>query len=183
MCRACAKRWVRADTSCCLARLCWSVSVYFWGLPLLHMLPFQTPTFDPADPEMLQRVYSGKRVTGLILGLTVFIVDGERWIVISYPCPEPWKPFLAYPLPMAYGEDHVRAAGLFEQAWRLERLKLWEADPSSAPKPLESTPQISPARGRDPGRGKRRIPPTRNQQQDAVPSPLPGLESWISPRR
>ena len=45
--------------------------------------PFQTETFDPSDPQILQRVQAGERLTWLYLGATVYRMESQRWMVVD----------------------------------------------------------------------------------------------------
>ncbi len=47
------------------------------------MIPFQTDTFDPSDAQLLQQVQAGDRRTWLYLGATVYVVNGQRWVVCT----------------------------------------------------------------------------------------------------
>lgn len=135
-------------------------------------LPFQTETFTPDDPALLQRVQGGQRLTHLYLGATVYLVDGVRWIVVGNGgFKESRGPWLAYPLPESYGLEHVEAIKLFESVWRMAAEKIRPAvdryEPVQAAPPPPPPPKVAP----------RKLPKGRVIAL-AGAVPLPGLEPW-----
>lgn len=137
--------------------------------------PWQTDTFDPGDPALIDRVQAGQRLhEGFRIGATAYEVDGDRWISMHgpypYPCPvtfsTPFYRHLAYPLPEAYGADPFEAMDAFEREWHREKTRLWELQPvPPGSSPIQVTPKTKrPAKGR--------------VLALAGALPLPGLEPW-----
>ena len=94
---------------------------------MLH--PFQTDTFDPGDPALVQRIERGKRLhEGFHTGASVYEVDGAvRWILMHDPIPSRCYVFegkfhrlLTYPMPEPYGEEPHKAMNAFERDWNEE---------------------------------------------------------------
>ena len=135
------------------------------------MLPFQTETFSPDDPAILQRVQGGERVTGLYLGATAYLVNGVRWIIVGNGGFKSRGPWLAYPLPEAYGEDHIPAVKAFESVWRMAAERIIPAVDRVVPVPVAPPPQPVPKAP------LRKLPKGRVVAL-AGAVPLPGLESW-----
>lgn len=139
------------------------------------MLPFQTDTFDPSSLDLIQRVQSGERLTGLYLGATAYQVDGDRWVIVSGHDYLPNGPtWLAYPLPESYGLEVIAAVRAFELVLRHEAAMLRRSTRAQAPAPhppaAPPAPVLHHSRPRRPPMG----PPTA--LGGAVP--LPGLEPW-----
>lgn len=130
------------------------------------MLPFQTDSFDPGDPELIQRVGRGERLTWLYLGATAYRVAGERWLIMSADgCGATW---LAYPLPEAYGEAPEGAMTAFLNAWRPELARLRREGGGAVPG-VQLPAAVTGRLGRL---------PTVKRVALAGAVPLPGLEPW-----
>ena len=142
------------------------------GPPMRH--PFQTETFDPSDPEILQRVQAGERLTWLYLGATVYRMDSQRWVVVDGYDYRPQGPCsLAYPLPASCGANDISAVKSFEDTLRLEFSTMGAPDPMPAQEPL---PPPAPAT-RSPITQPQRSPKGRSMTL-ATAVPLPSLQPW-----
>ena len=137
-----------------------------------RMLPFQTDTFAPDDPAQLERIRSGQRVTGLYLGATAYVVDGVRWVVLDSGGFQARGPWLAYPLPTSYGEEHIPAIKSFESVWRMAAERISPAIDRVVP-----AQAVIPPPPPTPKPPARRLP--RGVLALAGAVPLPGLEAWI----
>lgn len=142
--------------------------------------PWQTDTFDPGDPDLIDRVQAGTRLhEGFRAGATAYELEGTRWISMHgpypYPCPcrfdTPFYRHLAYPMPGHFGEDPFDAMNAFERAWHLERERLWALGPTA------STPEPTAPPPARPAPRVRRVPKERLLSL-AGAVPLPGLEPW-----
>jgi len=138
------------------------------------MLPFQTDTFTPDDPDLLDRVRAGKRVTGLYLGATAYIADGGRWVVVENGGFQARGPWLAYPLPESYGEKHIPAIKLFESVWRMAAERIIPA--IDRVRPVQTVVPPPPPVPKAPAR---RLPRGRVVAL-AGAVPLPGFEHWTT---
>ncbi len=89
--------------------------------------PWETESFNPADPEVLDHARKGRKpaLPGFRLGGTVLEGDGERWAVTQSDC-NWWSvnAWLAYPLGPEWGEDPAEAISRLERAWRLEAKRI-----------------------------------------------------------
>jgi hypothetical protein len=108
------------------------------GPPMRH--PWQTDTFDPGDPELINRVHAGRiLLEGLHIGSNAHAVDGARWIYLhqNYPYPYPclnkfethFEGPLDYPLSESCGECPHEAMNVFTRGWNAERKRLWALEP------------------------------------------------------
>jgi hypothetical protein len=153
---------------------------------MLH--PWQTDTFDPGAPALLDRVQAGQRLNvGFRIGGSAWKVDGERWMLLHHPYPHPLpyampKSFfmnLAYPMPPGYGEDHFAAMNALEAHWNEERRRLWALEPPQEPEP-EPLPNAKMATAQKrPRPHSRRSPREHHDAIHAGAVPLPGLEAWV----
>ncbi len=138
--------------------------------------PFQTETFDPSDPQILQRVQAGERLTWLYLGATVYLMDSQRWVVVDGYDYRPQGPCsFAYPLPASYGAEDIPAVRSFEEVLRLEFHTLEAFDPMPALEPiLAPAPEVRAPVAQQPS------PPKERPITPAGALPLPGLEPWTA---
>jgi hypothetical protein len=135
--------------------------------------PFQTDTFNPGDPKLVNKTEQGKRLhEGFHIGASAWEVDGCRWILMHgpypYPCPYQFgggfHRLLTYPLPETYGEEPHKAMNDFERDWNLERKRLWSLEP---PPPAPE----APARPLHP----------QPLHQNHVGCPRADLSPWLAP--
>lgn len=133
------------------------------------MVPYQAESFNPGDQARLTQIQNkGERLTGLLLGATVYLVDGERWVIIGSSGLRDAPPWLAYPLPCSYGEDPIEAAWAFRKVWDSEARDMRQSQPSEI-QPAEPYPMLN-LKKKKPAKPRRPLP---------LGTPLPGLEDWV----
>ena len=89
--------------------------------------PFDWESALPNNEAFRHWVQDGERITGLILGTTVYRQAGHRFVVMSGLYGLEGGPFWTFPLPMKYGEDPGLAAATF----RNELCQKWRGQPST----------------------------------------------------
>lgn len=136
------------------------------------MIPFETDTYNPVDPELVKRVPTGERLTSLVLNQTAYLTDGMRWVLLTHWIPEIQRSTLVYPLPDAYGEDHGKAMLAFYEEWRLEysRLRILHPEPEPPAPGSSALPALT-----KPAPRVRKVKLKPRVQGE----PLPGLEAWV----
>jgi len=133
------------------------------------VVPFQTESFNPGDQARLTQIQNqGERLTGLLLGATVYLVDGERWVIIGSGGLRDAPTWLAYPLPGAFGEDPVEAAWAFRKVWDVKAEEIRRLQPAEI-QPAEAFPTPN-QKNKKPAKPRRPLP---------LGTPLPGLEEWV----
>jgi len=146
--------------------------------------PFQTDTFDPGDPAVIQRTEHGKQLNdGFHIGPSAWEVDGSRWILLHSPYPHPcpyrfdaFNRLLTYPMPDVYGDEPHKAMNAFERAFQAERMRIWALEPPPV-QALASRQPSTPAAPDQDSKQPRRSPKGRPIAL-AGAVPLPGLEPW-----
>lgn len=139
------------------------------------MLPFQTPSFDPSAPDLIQHVHAGQRLTDLYLGATAYLMGGKRWVSVNGYDYSPQGPkTLVYPLPESYGAEVIPAVQAFEKVLVHESVVLRVITPRlelAGPQPSSPIPLA-------PDHLRHRTQPRPRPVSLAGAVPLPGLEPW-----
>ncbi len=89
--------------------------------------PFDWESALPNNEAFRHWVQNGERITGLILGTTVYRQDGHRFVVMSGLYGLEGGPFWTFPLPEKYGDD----PGLAAAALRNELCQKYRGQPSA----------------------------------------------------
>lgn len=149
--------------------------------PEVPVLPFQTPEFNPADPQLVQRVERSPRLhEGFHINGSGHDVDGERWILLGTEGLTPGITLVAYPLPASYGEEIHWALSRFQDEWKIEadRMGLVARYQERLAETHRRT--VESAAARLAALPKPRRPKPRPHDLEGAVA-LPGFEGWIKP--